>query len=242
MKAMILAAGLGTRLQPFTLTHPKALYEVSGQTLLKIAIGHLKSNGISTIIVNVHHFADQIVNYLELNHNFGCSISFSDETGELLETGGGVKKAGWFFDANEDFVIRNVDILSDLDLRKMTAYHKKQRSLATLAVRDRKTSRYFIFDNRFRLCGWTNHKTGEKKMVGHPEIIEETSKADGFKNVYMEMAFSGIQVINSSLLPLMTEQGAFSLTQLYLRLASQYSIYGYLEDGQLWADIGAYPK
>ena len=241
MKAMILAAGLGTRLRPFTLNHPKALYEVAGQTLLKHAIDHLKSYGISTIIINVHHFADQIIKYLELNQNFGCSIAVSDETGELLETGGGVKKAAWFFDPDENFIVRNVDILSDLDLNKMISYHKERSSLATLAVRDRRTTRYLIFNETFHLLGWTNQKTGEIKMVNNPEIIHESGIDNDFFKNYNKMGFSGIQVLHPSVFPLMTEQGAFSLTQLYLRLASNYPIYGYPEDGQLWADIGTYP-
>ncbi|MCX6280031.1 MAG: nucleotidyltransferase family protein [Bacteroidetes bacterium] len=225
MKAMILAAGLGTRLRPFTLDHPKALFEIEGKTLLAHAIDHIRAAGISEILINVHHFADQIIDYLELNQNFGCSIAISDETGELLETGGGLKKAAWFFDQDDDFIVRNVDILSDLDLPKMVLRHKKNRWLATLAIRDRQTSRYFLFNNSMKLGGWENRKTGEKVIVNPSTSL----------NSY---AFSGIQVLNAAIFPLISEEGKFSLTSLYLRLADSQPIFGYQEDGLVWKDVG----
>ncbi len=225
MKAMILAAGLGTRLKPFTDSHPKALYVVEGKTLLEHAVEHLKTAGIKEVIINVHHFADQIIKYIHLNKNFGLDITISDETGELLETGGGVKKAGWFFDDCDCALIRNADILSDLNLTKMAGYHFKSNALATLAVRQRDTSRYFLFDDEMKLCGWENRKTGERKMSR--EIEEVTA-----------FAFSGIQMLNPQVFPLITEEGKFSLTGLYLRLAETQFIAGFPEDGTVWKDVG----
>ncbi|MEI7663117.1 MAG: sugar phosphate nucleotidyltransferase, partial [Bacteroidota bacterium] len=146
MKGMVLAAGLGTRLMPFTGSHPKALFEVDGKTLLETALDHLKSAGINDVIINVHHFASQIADFLHLHENFGMQVVLSDETGELLETGGGMKKASWFFAGCDCAVVRNVDILSDTDLEKLALAHLVSGSIATLAVRNRVTCRYFLFD------------------------------------------------------------------------------------------------
>jgi MurNAc alpha-1-phosphate uridylyltransferase len=225
MKAMILAAGLGTRLKPFTDFHPKALYVIGGKTLLEHAVIHLKSAGIKDVIINVHHFADQIVKYIHLNNNFELNISISDETGQLLETGGGVKKAAWFFEDCQTAIIRNVDILSDLDLGKMAKSHHDSGNLATLAVRDRETSRYFLFDEKLNLCGWENRKTGERRMVRDTDAVRS-------------LAFSGIQIVDSGFFPLILEEGKFSLTDLYLRLAKDFKIAGYVEEGIVWQDVG----
>ena len=225
MKAMILAAGLGTRLKPFTDTHPKALYIVNGKTMLEHAVNHLKSAGINEIIVNVHHFADQIIAFIHLHHGFGIDISISDETGNLLETGGGVKKTGWFFCGCDCAIIRNVDLLSDLDLCKMANVHLNSKALATLAVRNRETSRYFLFDDQMNLCGWENRKTGEQRISCE-------------KNAYKSFAFSGIQILNPEIFPLISEEGSFSLTGLYLRLAKTHLIKGHIEDGVVWKDVG----
>ncbi len=225
MKAMILAAGLGTRLKPFTDSHPKALFVVDGKTLLEHAVFHLKTAGIHSLIINVHHFADQIVEFIHLNENFGLNISISDETGALLETGGGVKNAAWFFEGCQSALIRNVDILSDLDLNGMAKFHRSANSLATLAVRNRPTSRYFLFDDQMNLCGWENRKTGERRLV------RETSSNSAF-------AFSGIQILDTGIFPKISEDGKFSLTDLYLRLAKTEKIAGYLEDGIVWEDAG----
>ena len=232
MKAMILAAGLGTRLKPFTLEHPKALFEYNGQTLLRHAIEHLRSAGISEIIVNVHHFANQIVDYLELNKNFDCKITISDETDVLLETGGGVSKASWYFRDGMDFIVRNVDIISDLDLQKMANFHKQSKSIATLAIRDRKTSRYFLFNQSMQLCGWENRNSNEKIFI---ETIDNNLNSKFISS----FAFSGIQILNPTIFQLITEHGKFSLTNLYLRLAKDCKISGYLEDGNVWKDIGS---
>jgi NDP-sugar pyrophosphorylase family protein len=225
MKAMILAAGLGTRLKPFTDEHPKALYHVEGKTLLEHALLHVSKNGIKDVLINIHHFADQIIEYLHLNNNFGLNISISDETGELLETGGGLKKASWFFTGCDAALVRNVDILSDIDLRRMTEYHIASKCLATLAVRNRETSRYFLFDETMKLCGWENLKTGERRMARPSDTVNA-------------LAFSGIQIIDPQMFSLITEEGKFSLTDLYLRLAETQNICGYPEEGLLWRDVG----
>lgn len=222
---MILAAGLGSRLKPFTDEHPKALYVVNGKTLLEHAVIHLKSAGIKEIIINVHHFANQIIDFIHLHNDFELAISISDETGELLETGGGVKKAAWFFKDCDCAIIRNVDILSDLDLIRMAKFHLKSNSLATLAIRNRITSRYFLFDEKMNLCGWENQKTGERLLSR--EIT-----------TFNTFAFSGIQILDQQIFPLITEEGKFPLTNFYLRLAKTNKIEGYIEDGVLWKDMG----
>ncbi len=261
MKAMILAAGLGTRLKPFTDAHPKALYVFEGKTLLEHAIDHLKSAAITEAIINVHHFAGQIIDYLHENENFGLHITLSDETGELLETGGGVKKAAWFFNDCDAAIVRNVDILSDLDLLKLLACHRSSGSLATLAIRRRETSRYLLFDDGMQLCGWENRKTGERLITRQPESINLNPFAAGNGHVRESLpgedpeqtkpdipgsapvllapyAFSGIQVLNPEIFPLITEKGKFSLIDLYLRLAKDQKIAGYVEEGVIWRDVG----
>ena len=261
MKAMILAAGLGTRLKPFTDAHPKALYVFEGKTLIEHAIDHLKSAAITEAIINVHHFAGQIIDYLHKNENFGLHITLSDETGELLETGGGVKKAAWFFNDCEAAIIRNVDILSDLDLLKLLACHRSSGSLATLAIRNRETSRYLLFDDEMHLCGWENRKTGERLMAretkyggtgpvagrnGHvrgplpnQDLEKKTPEIPGLSPASITpYAFSGIQVLGPAVFPLIDEEGKFSLIDLYLRLAKDQKIAGYVEEGVIWKDVG----
>jgi len=227
---MILAAGLGTRLRPITNSIPKALVKVDGSTLLEGAIRHLAGFGIQEIIINVHHFADQILEYLVHNNNFGLDIAISDERDQLLDTGGGLKKASWFFEGETPFVVRNVDVISDKDLNAMMENHIRSGAIATLAVRNRETSRYFIFNTDYRLCGWINNKTGEKIMVVESPGIEEL------------LAFSGIQILNPELLGLITEEGKFSLVDLYLRLAKDQKINGYLDSSSIWKDVGTLPQ
>lgn len=225
-KAMILAAGLGTRLRPITNTMPKALVKVGGITLLEGAIRHLSDYGVKEIIINVHHFADQVIQYLNQNGNFGLNITISDERDQLLDTGGGLKKVSRFFAGGKHFFVRNVDIVSDLDLHNMMEQHLNSHALATLAIRNRKTSRYFLFDPDHRLCGWTNLKTGEKILSLEPKM-----------NLEM-LAFSGIQVLSPEIFALITEEGKFSLTSLYLRLAKDHLIKGFQDRGSIWRDVG----
>ncbi len=230
-KAMILAAGMGTRLHPITLTKPKALAEVNGVPLLEYAIRHLIKHGFNDIIINIHHFGEQIVDFLKKKNNFNIKISISDESEKLLNTGGGLKKASWFFDDKKPFLLYNVDILSDFDLKSFYEFHVDSEALATLAVRGRKTSRYFLFNQNGHLCGWKNMSTNEIKITSRT-----VSKLQPF-------AFSGIQVINSDFLEMMEKhEGAFSITDVYLDLCANYKIVAYNHDKSFWLDLGTVEK
>lgn len=223
---MIFAAGLGTRLKEETLYKPKALVEVGGKPLLQHAIEKLKMEGFSEVVVNVHHFSDLIINFLN-NHDFGIPVHISDETDKLLDTGGGLKKAAPFFKGNEPVLIYNVDVLSSLDLKNLVQEHLHSGALATLVVRNRKTQRYFKFNKEKRLVGWLNKKTGEKKIV-LPENFENAT----------EMAFSGIHMVKPEIFQLMPAEEKFSITDFYLELAKEYLIKGYFDESQLWLDVG----
>ena len=223
---MILAAGLGTRLKPITDKIPKALVEINGKTLLEHSIEHLKIFGITEAIINVHHFPDQIISFLKKKKNFGMRIEVSDERDQLLDTGGGLKKAAWFFEDRAPFVVRNVDVLSNMDLNAMLDHHITHRPLATLAVRNRETSRYLLFSERFQLIGWTNVSSGERKL----------SRKD-FKRMH-PLAFSGIQILDPAVLPLITEDGRFSLIALYLRLSRDHRICAFTDNDSFWFDAG----
>jgi NDP-sugar pyrophosphorylase family protein len=226
MKAMILAAGFGTRLKPFTDVHPKALATVNNKTILQRNIEYLSSFGIRDVIINVHHFAEQIIEYIKTNNCFGSNISFSDETDEVLETGGGIKKASWFFAGETDpFVVMNVDILTNMNLGKMIIQHKKEMPLATLAVTSRITSRYFLFDELDHLVGWKNEKTGEQKMS------RQTNK-------YWQKAFSGIHIISPEIFDLMKMQGKFSMVDVYLELAKTNDITAFDHNNSKFIDVG----
>lgn len=226
MKAMILAAGLGTRLKPFTDKHPKALVTVNGKTILQRNIEYLAGFGIKDVIVNVHHFANQIINLIKNKNGFGSKITFSDETNEVLETGGGIKKAGWFFEKEKDpFVVMNVDVLTDMNLEEMISQHKKQNPLVTLAVTQRDTSRYFLFDELDHLCGWRNIKTGEQKMSREAEKITQK-------------AFSGIHVISPKIFTLLKMKGKFSMVDVYLELAKTQAITAFDHSGSKFIDVG----
>ena len=230
MKAMILAAGLGTRLRPLTDDRAKALVEVGGRTLLEITLSRLRTFGVSEAIVNVHHFADMVVEYLRKNHNFGMRVEISREE-VLLDTGGGLKKAAWFFledssRLDEPFILHNVDVISAIDLRRMVRYHGENRALATLAVQERETSRYLLFDGQGQLCG--RRESGDQE----PEVVRPAEQVQ-------TLAFSGIHVISPRLLPMMTEEGSFSIIHSYLRLAAQgKKILAFRADEYYWRDLG----
>ncbi len=224
-RAMILAAGLGTRFKPWTDRHPKALAPVNGKSLLQRNIEYLRQYGIGEVVVNVHHFGGQIIEALTANDGWGCRFSISDETGEVLETGGGLKKARPFLEGLP-FVLMNVDILTDMDLSALIADHFRHRPLATLAVTDRSTSRYFLFDDRDELCGWRNAATGQERMA-------RTSGA-----TLVQKAFSGIHVIEPAIFPLMTREGKFSIVDLYLDLAADHSIRAYDHSRSRLIDVG----
>jgi len=225
MKAMILAAGLGTRLRPFTDKHPKALAIVNGKTILQRNIEYLAQFQIKDVIVNVHHFAEQIIDLVEYNKGFGSNITFSDETNEVLETGGGIKKAFWFFEDGEPFVVMNVDVLTDLDLSKMIDLYKKQNPLASLAVTSRTTSRYFLFDELNQLSGWINKTTSEKKISRQA------------KNYY-EKAFSGIHIISPRIFNLIESTGRFSIVDEYLKLSKSHTITAFDHSETKFIDVG----
>jgi len=226
MKAMIFAAGLGTRLNDETTDKPKALVEVGGKTLLERAIEKLKSEGVSEIVINVHHFSNLVISFLRKN-DFGIKIHISDETEKLLDTGGGLKKAEVYFKGNEPILIYNADIISNLDLNLLLKNHLKTKALVTLAVRNRETQRYFKFDQNKQLVGWINKKTGESK-ISRPENFENS----------IEMAYSGIHIIQPEIFLLMPETDRFSITDFYLELAKTQSIKGYFDNSELWMDVG----
>lgn len=228
MKAMILAAGLGTRLKPWTDHHPKALALVNGKSLLQRNIEYLQQFGITEVLVNVHHFADQIIDAVEKNKGWGSTITISDETDEVLETGGGLKNAGWYFEGTTPFVLMNVDILTSLDMRAMIDAHQSSKPLATLAISERKTSRYFLFDTTQCLRGWRNVQTGEEKPAGISTTIPDLK----------EMAFSGMHIIDPLLLTLMERNGKFSMVDLYLDLCNNHTILGYDHTGAELVDVG----
>jgi NDP-sugar pyrophosphorylase family protein len=230
MKAMVLAAGLGTRLRPLTDNRPKALVEVAGRTLLEITLSRLRSFGIREVIINVHHFADMVLEYVKANDNFGMRIEISRED-VLLDTGGGLKKAGYFFleDSalpDEPFILHNVDVISTIDLRRMVQFHNDNQALATLAVQDRKTSRYLLFDQQLQLCGRRSRRDGEAELVrSWPQ-----TKA---------LAFGGIHVISPRLIPKIVEEGIFSIINSYLCLVGQgEKILAFRTDEYYWRDLG----
>jgi mannose-1-phosphate guanylyltransferase len=232
MKAMILAAGLGTRLRPLTDDRPKALVEVAGRTLLEITLSRLRSFGVREVIINLHHFADMVVEYLKANDDFGMRIEISREE-VLLDTGGGLKKAAWFLkysgghsEKDAPFILHNVDVINTIDLERMRQLHLQTKALATLAVQDRETSRYLLFDERRQLCG---RRAGRDQR---PELVRPAQEVHAW-------AFSGIHIISPRLFAMMTEEGAFSIIASYLRLAAQgENILSFRADEYYWRDLG----
>jgi mannose-1-phosphate guanylyltransferase len=234
VKAMVLAAGLGTRLRPLTNDRPKALVEVNGRTLLEIALRRLRGFGIHEVIVNAHHFADLLVAFLKAHDNFGMRIEVSRED-VLLDTGGGLKKAGWFFlensgdlggDLDEPFLLHNVDVISTVDFTKMLRTHRQSQALATLAVHRRESSRQLLFNDEMRLCGRRAGNEQDPQMVCGAVRLEP-------------LAFTGIHMISPRLLGLMKEDGIFSIIDCYLRLAgTQEKIAGFRADEYYWRDLG----
>jgi MurNAc alpha-1-phosphate uridylyltransferase len=223
MQAMIFAAGLGTRFKPWTDKHPKALALVNGKSLLQRNIEYLQQFGISNLIVNVHHFAEQITDEINKNNGWGSTVTISDERNEVLETGGGLKKAGWYFE--ETFVVINADILTDLNLKTLIDFHNKQKPIATLAVTDRNTSRYFLFDDEDNLCGWKNVKTNEQKISrAKPNLIQK--------------AFSGIHIVEPAIFPLIKQAGKFSIIDTYLDLAKTEIIKSFDHSNSKLVDVG----
>lgn len=228
MKAMIFAAGLGTRLKPITDNLPKALVPVAGKPLLEYIIVKLISSGVDEIIVNVHHFPDLIIDFLKSKNNFNIRIEISDERDYLLDTGGGIRKAAWFFDDGKPFLVHNVDILSNVDLTLLYQKHLQTHSLATLVVNQRHTFRYLLFNDDLRLQGWINEKTGE-------------TKPEGLKNpaFYNKLAFSGIQILSPDVFSLMENlEAKYPIIDFYLKNASSNNITGFIPDNYKMIDVG----
>lgn len=225
MQALILAAGFGTRLKPFTDKHPKALAIVNGKTVLQRNIEYLQRTGIKDVIVNVHHFAEQIIDLIEANLGWGSNVSISNESSEALETGGGIVKAGWFLQQSENCLVMNADILTDLSLEEMIDFHQKEKPLATLATTNRPTSRYLLFDEKQQLCGWRNNKTKEQKGIGGTE-----------------KAFSGIQILNRAIFSIIPFSGKFSMIDVYLDLCTTNTILSFDHSNGKMIDIGTMEK
>lgn len=227
MRAMILAAGLGTRLRPLTDDRPKALVEINGRSLLELALARLRTFGITEVIINVHHLADKVVDYLHARNSFGMRIEISREE-TLLDTGGGLKKAAWFFlqDGNDEpFVVHNVDVLSSIDLDRMLQSQYDNRALVTLAVQGRDTSRHLLFDNQLQLR--------------NPDTSPDQNGALHPASQLLPLGFCGIHVISPRIFPLMVEEGIFSIIPAYLRLAAHGErIMGFRTDEYYWRDLG----
>ena len=224
-KAMILAAGLGSRLKSMTEKRPKALLEWNGRPLLEHVILKLKANGFTTVIINVHHFAGMIMEFVRQNESFGITIEFSHEKEELLDTGGGIAKASWFFE-EKPFLVYNVDILSSIDLRALYAAHLTSGAMATLAVKERVTTRSLLMNKTGMLKGWRDNRTGETILVdkGNEELIP--------------IAFSAIHVMDPAVFPLFPKEKIFPLMPFYLELAAKHPVYLYRHDRDTWTDMG----
>jgi NDP-sugar pyrophosphorylase family protein len=224
MKAMILAAGKGTRLGKITESIPKALVDINGKTALQIAVERCSEHGFNDIIINVHHFADMVEDEVKRLNKIGFRISVSDERDMLLETGGGLYKARGFFD-KDPFLIYNVDIISDLNLSSLYNYHLEKKGLATLAVRNRPGNRFYLIDRSGLICGWRNRSTGEQIITSATE--KELS----------EIAFSSMHIVEPEIFNYMSE-GVYTMTTLYLKLAAEHNIFTYRDDEGYWSDIG----
>ncbi len=229
MIAMIFAAGVGKRLAPLTDKKPKALVEFNGKTMLENVAKKLVDAGCDRLVINVHHFSDMMKDFIK-SHDFGAEVFISDETDMLLDTGGGMMKAREFLEVEPHFILYNVDVDCDLNIETMYINHIQSGAMATLAVKDRESTRSLIFDGSMRLCAWRNNITGESKISWRP-----------FNGDGRALAFSGISIASSEIFDLVTETGKFSITDLYLRLAKSELIEGYLHEGR-WADLGSVEK
>lgn len=222
---MIFAAGMGSRMRPLTDKLPKALITAGDKSLLEWHIAKLIRFGIKDVIINVHYLAQSIIEFIQSNRSFGINIAVSDESGGLLDTGGGLLKASWFFDDGSPFLAVNVDVLSDIDYFLLTRAHFACHPLVTVAVRNRQTSRYLLFNGAKRLCGWENVSLSEKRIAVPGQELHR-------------LAFSGIQMINPLIFSYVKMEGKFSLIDLYLELAGSFEIIAYLHDQDFWMDIG----
>lgn len=230
MKAMILAAGLGTRLKPLTNTIPKALILLNGITLLERTINKISRAGYDEIIINIHHLSGQIKDFLEQKKYFGLNISISDESDELLDTGGGLKKAASFFNDAKPFLLHNVDVMTDLNLNELLDTHKNNNSIATLAVMKRESSRQFLFDDEMNLCGWQNKMTNEIKI--------SRQKMTPFQ----QFAFCGIQILEPAIFDFFPKENKFSLVDFYLETSKVKTVKGNISDSSFFFDLGTIKK
>lgn len=229
MKAMIFAAGIGSRLRPLTDEIPKALVKVDGVPMIERVLMKFKAFGITEVIINVHHHAEKIIEFLKQKDSFGLQVSISDESDYLLDTGGGLWKAAWFFSDNQPFLVHNVDVLSGVSFESMLLYHQSSPGIATLAVSDRATSRYFLFDNEMILGGWENVKEQRRIVVGDEKVT------------LRPLAFSGIQIVDPAVFRLIHREGKFSIVDVYLELASNHIIKGMMHSSDDWIDMGKLP-
>jgi NDP-sugar pyrophosphorylase family protein len=226
MKAMILAAGLGSRLKPITDTIPKALISIAGKPILFYLIDKLKSAGVNGIIINVHHHAPKVIRYIEDNNNFDIRIEISREK-DLLDTGGGLKKAAWFFDDDQPFILHNVDVLSSIDLIQMIDFHKKNDALVTLAVKKRKTSRYLLFGQNNQLTGWRSTDLEKTEIA---KVIDKPAES---------LSFLGIHVISPAIFKMLPGGEVFPIINAYLELAKKEKrILAYRSKTDFWLDLG----
>lgn len=225
MKAMIFAAGLGTRFKPWTNNHPKALALVNGKSLLQHNIEYLQKYSITDVVVNVHHFADQIIEAINKNKGWGSNVMISNESDEVLETGGGLLNAKSLLEDGEPFITLNADFLTDLNIENMLAWHKNKNALISFGITTRKTSRNFLFDADNRLCGWRNTATGEERIAVA-------------KHGLKEMAYSCVVIFQPEIFDLIPQRGKFSLVETYLSLAAAHPIYGYDHSGDKVVDVG----
>ena len=225
MNAMIFSAGLGTRFKPWTDIHPKALAVVNGKSLLQRNIEYLQQFGIYEVVINVHHFAVQLINAVIENNGWGSRVTISDETDEVLETGGGLLKAKDLLQNEQPFITLNADFLTNLNLHNLIAFHQQNKALISVGITNRKSSRNFLFDEDNRLCGWMNTSTGEKRIsIDKPNL--------------KPMAYSCVVVFEPTVFDLIPQRGKFSLVDTYLSLAAEYPIYGYDHTGDKLVDVG----
>ena len=225
MKAIIFSAGLGTRFKPWTSQHPKALALVNGKSLLQRNVEYLQQYGITNVVVNVHHFPDQIIEAIKANKGWGSNIAISNESSEVLETGGGLVKAQHFFKDEERFLSINVDVLTDLNLHEFIKANNAQLPLVSFAVSQRSSSRNILLNNAHRMCGWKNNNTGEERIVIPQENLQP-------------YAYSCVVMYESAIFKNITQTGKFSVMETFLQLAPQHLITGYIHSGDKWVDVG----
>ena len=225
MKAIIFSAGLGTRFKPWTDKHPKALALVNDKSLLQRNIEYLQQYNITDVIVNIHHFPNQIISAITKNNGWGSNIIISDESNEVLETGGGLLKARHLLEGHEDFISLNVDVLTNMNINDLLAFHNEHKTLISFGVTERKTSRNILLDEKNRMCGWKNNTTGEEKIVISGKKLKP-------------FAYSCVVVYQPEIFSLIKQQGKFSIMDTYLELAADNLILGYDHTGDRWVDVG----